>query len=413
MMWSKGKPKTYLWYRLLWWFFLPIVVIRTLIKALRQKDYQNRFFERLGRVPSGEYDLMIHAVSVGEAKMALWLRSQLPAGLKVLFSTTTPTGAGVIMKGKPQDDRHVFWPWDHAWVVGHWLRHIKFRHLLLLESELWPEMCCQLSAQGVNIWLVNARLSSRSMKRHQKFPWLLNMIKLSISGVYPESEQSAKRFKALNMPLATDCFSSIKFGQARPSINDQLVHQIIKQKKKPMVVVASTHEGEEQLIIQALQGQLDDIHLVVVPRHPHRVAGLLNQCSKAALFQPGVNMDASIWMVSSMGQLGTWFEVADVIIMGGSYQQIGGHNPLEALWRGVPVIVGPYVAHFMDMYTDLARRQWVWPVGLTQLGFWLRCCLDHRDKIAINQGCFHDYMGNHQKKLSYLLRDIEKSLTKC
>ena len=155
------------------------------------------------------------------------------------------------------------------------------------------------------------------MKRHQKFPWLLNMIKLSISGVYPESEQSAKRFKALNMPLATDCFSSIKFGQARPSINDQLVHQIIKQKKKPMVVVASTHEGEEQLIIQALQGQLDDIHLVVVPRHPHRVAGLLNQCSKAALFQPGVNMDASIWMVSSMGQLGTWFEVADVIIMGG------------------------------------------------------------------------------------------------
>ena len=108
MMWSKGKPKTYLWYRLLWWFFLPIVVIRTLIKALRQKDYQNRFFERLGRVPSGEYDLMIHAVSVGEAKMALWLRSQLPAGLKVLFSTTTPTGAGVIMKGKPQDDRHVF-----------------------------------------------------------------------------------------------------------------------------------------------------------------------------------------------------------------------------------------------------------------------------------------------------------------
>ena len=62
------------------------------------------------------------------------------------------------------------------------------------------------------------------------------------------------------------------------------------------------------------------------------------------------------------------------------------------------MIVGPYVAHFMDMYTDLARRQWVWPVGLTQLGFWLRCCLDHRDKIAINQGCFHDYMGNHQKK---------------
>lgn len=399
-----AKLKPFWWYRLLWWFLWPVVVFS-------QAAYRSGLLQRLGLVKYGSYDIVIHAASVGEAKIALWLRSYLSKKTKVLFCTSTPTGRSVILAANEMRDDHAYWPLDHSWIVKSWFKRVAMKHLVLVESELWPEACFQAKKNQIPIWVINARLSNRTFSRYQRFGGLIRQISSCVSGVFPESDQSAFYFKKLGFTVLNDDYVSLKWGQRRPVILDDLRRKILSIKTKPIVVVASTHPGEEQLIVQSLPTCLQSIHLVVIPRHPHRASKLKSDLAGSFIIDNSINAFSGIGLVAALGQLGTWFDLADVIIMGGSYVSIGGHNPIETAWSNAPVIVGHSVHNFQTIYTDLVNEGLVWPVRCDFLDLWLHRILNHYEYFKTKASCFVDYLDKNNDKVNRLGVGFEKMLT--
>lgn len=353
-------------YSALYYCLLPLLVLRLLWRSRRTPAYRRRLAERMGFFPArpaGEPPAVwVHAVSVGETLAAAPLIEALlrdwPA-FRVVVTTTTPTGSEQVRALFGNRVFHVYAPWDLPGSLRRFLGRTRPCLLLLMETELWPNMLHCSRAAGCRVALLNARLSARSARGYARFPGLARQLLAQLDAVACQTPADGERFLALGLPRAALALTgNIKFDLA---LDDTLraraahLRRSLTAGNRPVLVAASTHAGEEELVLAAyreVRQVYRDCLLVLVPRHPERFDAVFTLCRRQGWqvrrrsAGTACAPDDEILLGDSMGELVLLLGTATVAVFGGSLVGRGGHNVLEAAAWGVPVVTGPNMENF-------------------------------------------------------------------
>lgn len=345
------------------WLFSPFAGLLLDARTRRGKEDVARRGERLGRAsrarPAGRL-VWVHAASVGETMSVLPLIAKLTTdGANVLLTTGTVTSAAMAATRLPAGAFHQFVPLDLAPFVRRFLDHWRPDAALFVESEIWPTTLSELDRRRIPRGLVNARLSERSMRRWRIAPRIARSIFARFSLVAAQSEADATRFRALGV-LAPAVAGNIKFDCAplkADSSEEARLRSLIGD--RPVFTAASTHDGEEAIVADAarrLQAQMPDLLTIIVPRHPHRsaeIAAMLRSAGhRIAVRSAGeaVSPETTIYLADTLGELGLFYRLAQVSLVGGSLVPVGGHNPIEAAQLGTTIVHGPHVENARDIF---------------------------------------------------------------
>ena len=359
-------------YSLIWSLLLPLVLLRLWLKGRRQPDYRLRWPERMGHWPLYPQGcLWIHAVSVGEtiaAKPLVEQWQQRHPDIPILLTTMTPTGSATVRKLFGTTVHHAYLPWDMPGLQRKLVKRLQPRLLVIMETELWPNLIHACRRAEVPVLLANARLSEQSQRGYQRVRALTRPMLRSLSGIAAQHTPDADRFAALGVDeRKLQVTGSIKFDITLDTRTRDLSKQLSKAiGKRPIWIAASTHEGEDELLLKAhgkLKIKLPDALLILVPRHPERadrIAGLLYkqhfQFARRSLDQVP-NADQSVFLIDSLGELMTFFGLAQAAFVGNSLNGGGGHNPIEPASVGVPVLIGPSYTNFQTIIEAMRAEQ--------------------------------------------------------
>ncbi|MCO4757243.1 MAG: lipid IV(A) 3-deoxy-D-manno-octulosonic acid transferase [Oceanospirillaceae bacterium] len=348
-------------YSLVWYLALPLVLLRLKKRSRQAPAYGERVAERFGDVPArDDRPLWIHAVSVGEtvaiAPLVTLLLEREP-DLPILITTMTPTGAERVRSLFPEQVQHLYCPYDLPHALTRFLKRIKPRALIVVETELWPNMVAACKQRKVPVLLANARLSARSAKGYAKFSALTRPMLNNLSLVVAQNQTDGARFVSLGLPNQNLVVTgSVKFDISVPDQARRDAEVLKRQwgSERPVLVAGSTHDGEETKLLDLLtklQKKIPDLLLVLVPRHPERFEAVnqlakergLNVCRRSEA-QPSA--DTQVYLGDTMGDLLMLYATADLAFVGGSLIERGGHNPLEPAALAKPVIMGEHVFNF-------------------------------------------------------------------
>lgn len=416
-----------IWYRLLIRFATPLVFIYLWLRGTKAPAYRQRWVERLAwqQIPPQARDgIVIHCVSVGETVAARGLIEEVIARyphLPVTLTSMTPTAAELARKLFAERVLHTYLPIDTPGAMKRFFAKLQPRILIILETEVWPCMLQQAQLDSVPVLVVNARMSERSAKGYRKYHWLLGDIWQNVRFVAAQTESSAERFRQLG--VATDAVvvrGNLKHDFQVPA---ELSEQALLWRdamQRPILVAASTHEGEDALILEAFQQVLNAVPtalLIIVPRHPERfeqVAKLIEQHQLSMVrrsSQQQVHSDHQVYLGDSMGELLLWYAIADAAFVGGSLIERGGHNPLEPIATQTPVISGPHIFNFDEIYQRLIAINGVMMINnAKQLGnAWLSLLTetDSAQRLAANARV--EFQGD-QGATKAIMHDIQAIL---
>ena len=347
-------------YRFLINCLLPLAFLRLWWKGRLDPRYRQHWLERLGFVPFKKQGpvIWLHAVSVGETRAALTLVQRLKERYpehSIVLTHMTPTGRATDENNLNQLAFRCYLPYDTKGSVRRFLKRIQPDMGILLETEIWPELIVQCRQEGIPLLLVNARLSQRSYEKYQRYQPLTNNILNQLSVIATQSAQDAERFKLLGAKEVV-VVGNIKFDAAK-TIQDTSTEnlRLLWSTHRPVWLAASTRAGEEELIIAIFKRlKIANQLLIIVPRHPQRfneVATLLtrkNITFKKRSEHEAIPDEVEVLLGDSMGEMGNYYQAADIAIMGGSILPFGGQNLIEATAMGCPVIVGPHTYNFQD-----------------------------------------------------------------
>lgn len=355
-------------YTLLFHLGLPLVALRLYLRARKAPAYGQRIAERFAckLAPMRQDGIWVHAVSVGESIAAApMIRALLKAypDLPVTLTCMTPTGSERIRAMFAEEPRiqHCYLPYDLPWAAGRFLDHVRPRLGIIMETELWPNHIHQCAKRGIPVALANARLSERSARGYARFAGLTRPMLAEMSLIAVQTETEAQRFRSLGArPECVQVTGSIKFdlkidAQLQPRARD--LRERWGAGERPVWIAASTHEGEDALILEAHRQLLQahgDALLVLVPRHPERfdaVHGLCQAQFTTVRRSSGVPVEAQtqVLLGDTMGELLFLYALADIAFVGGSLVPTGGHNPLEPAALALPVLTGPHVFNFLEI----------------------------------------------------------------
>ena len=398
---AAGAQRIRLAYTLLFRLLLPLMLFRLWWRGRKQPAYRSGWRQRFGFVspPSAMASgplLWVHAVSVGETQAAEALIRTLLAGnsaLAVVITTTTPTGAAQVKKlfaadlaGDGCSGRlfHSYAPFDLPGSINRFINALRPVALLVMETEVWPNWLSMAESRSIPSFLINARMSERSAKGYQRIDRLARPAFRTFTYICAQSQADAERLLALGArPEAICVTGSIKFDQAI-SLDDvdlrQLVARAAQSSERFVWIAASTHDGEEQLMIEThgrlLQDQPDAL-LILVPRHPdrfERVDELLRRSPLTHIRRSELSSEVDAvprtdaLLVDSMGELLYFYEVSQLAFVGGSLVRNGGHNPLEPAALGKAVIMGESQFNFADICNQLSHAEGLITVDRDTLG---------------------------------------------
>lgn len=347
---------------------LPGIFFRLWVRSLKFPAYRKRWLERLGQIPLPPLEevLWVHAVSVGESVSAIPLihriRAQYP-NTPILMTTTTPTGSERVqaafkdLLGK--QIYHCYLPYDLPWIWHCFFKRIKPKLLVLMETEIWPNLLHACSVRQLPVLIANGRLSPLSSQRYGKLGKIMHRILQPVSCVAAQSLADAQRFKNLGVAPERICETgNIKFDlQLPPYLQEagaELRHDLGDNRK--IWIAASTHEGEEAMMLnvyQKLKTKFPEILLFLVPRHPDRFNKVANLCVdrgfkivRRSQKQP-CDDEIDIFLGDTMGEMPLFYAASDVAFVGGSFVPVGGHNLLEPAALALPVLSGPQLFNFV------------------------------------------------------------------
>lgn len=361
-------------YSLLILLLIPFFLIRLYWRGFKAPSYRERWRERLGYLPfeMNPGGIWLHAVSVGEVQAASMLIRRLQdtyPQLPLVITTTTPTGAQRVKELFGDEVIHCYVPIDAPFVVRRFFNRLKPTLLILMETEIWPNLIYQARENGVPTLLANARLSVRSARRYHRVGGLTRETLQRISLIAPHGESDGERFRALGARSSqVEVTGSLKFDIHLPASLREKADVLRREwgMERPVWLAASTHEGEDEPILAAhvkIKTWLPDALLVLVPRHPERfdsVAGLVESKGFSLVrrsTQQACRSDTGVFLGDTMGELPLFMGAADVAFVGGSLVPHGGHNLLEAAAQGVPVVFGPHMFNFSDISTLFLEKQ--------------------------------------------------------
>jgi 3-deoxy-D-manno-octulosonic-acid transferase len=350
-------------YSALLFLLAPVALLRLAWRARRQQAYLRNVGERFGRYASAVEKpvLWVHAVSVGEMRAAepliRALQSVYPSH-RILLTHMTPTGRQTGEQLFGDAVLRCYLPYDLPFAVARFLRHYRPRVGVLMETELWPNLIHASRSAGVPVLLVNARLSERSARGYGRLGGLTHSTLQRLAAVGAQSEADAARLRALGAAQVT-VTGNLKFDRGPKPADLQLAAKLRDRfGARPVLVAASTRDGEEERVLDAVDG-MPELLTVIVPRHPQRfqdVAQILER--RGVAYQrrsenAPVRAGTRVLLGDSMGELFAYYAACDIAFVGGSLLPLGGQNLLEACAVGKPVLIGPHTFNFAEA-TQLA-----------------------------------------------------------
>lgn len=356
-------------YSILFHLALPIIALRLLLRGRKAPAYRRRIGERfaLGLPVFQPGGIWVHAVSVGEtiaaAPMVRSLMERYPH-LPITLTCMTPTGSERIKALFGDKVQHCYLPYDLPWASARFLDRLQPRLAIIMETELWPNHIHQCTRREIPTVLANARLSERSARGYARLARLTGPMLAEMSWIAVQTEAEAERFRQLGAsPERVTVTGSIKFDI---SIDPELPARAAVQREgwggRPVWIAASTHAGEDEIILEAhrrLLAERQDALLILVPRHPERFTSVFQLCQRASFRtqrrstgEP-VGADHQILLGDTMGELLFLYALADIAFVGGSLVPIGGHNPLEPAALGLPILTGPHLFNFLEIADQL------------------------------------------------------------
>lgn len=356
------------------YLMMPLVVGRLKWLARKHPDYGKNIGERFGyALPSEGSPLWIHAVSVGETiaaePLVRRIQQQHP-DWPILMTSTTPTGAEQVKRQFGDSVSHQFAPYDLPGVIERFVEKTQPRALVVMETELWPNWIEVLSKRQIPVLIANARLSEKSALGYARLGSMVADMMSSITMVAAQYQADALRFIELGVPeSAVKVLGNIK-ADIQVEVQDRKIAEEtraqLRSERSPIVVAASTHPGEEEIILDALvqiRKSQPQALLYLVPRHPDRCNGIETLLSERNLTfvrrsQKDLMVDESdaVLLCDQMGELRGLFGVADMVLMGGTLVEHGGHNPLEPAAWGLPVVAGPSQRNFDSLFTEMESQ---------------------------------------------------------
>ncbi|MDX9666519.1 lipid IV(A) 3-deoxy-D-manno-octulosonic acid transferase [Pseudomonas sp. P5_152] len=356
-------------YTALFYLGLPLVAIRLWLRSRKAPAYAKRIGERfsIGLPPMAPGGIWVHAVSVGEsiaaAPMIRALLERYPQ-LPITVTCMTPTGSERIQALFANQPRiqHCYLPYDLPCAAARFLDRVQPKLAVIMETELWPNHIHQCAKRAIPVALANARLSERSAKGYGRFRQLTQPMLAEMSLFAVQTKAEAERFRALGARAETvEVTGSIKFDLSIDPTLLQRASDLREQwqaSQRPVWIAASTHEGEDEVVLAAhrqLLASHPDALLILVPRHPERFNSVFELCQQQGFNTvrrssgAAVDADTAVLLGDTMGELLFLYALADSAFVGGSLVPNGGHNLLEPAALAKPVLSGPHLFNFLEI----------------------------------------------------------------
>ncbi len=326
-------------------------------RGVAEPGYLEHVEERFGRYHEATEPgrLWIHAVSLGETRAAAILLDALRRvrpQLRVLLTHGTATGRAEGERLLREGDAQAWLPWDTPQAVRRYLEHFRPSAGVLMETEVWPNIAAECQARGIPLTLANARLSPKSMAQAQRLSRLSRPAYGALRAVWAQTGDDARRLAAIGASVQ-GVYGNLKFDAAPDPALLRMGRDWRSTSPRPVVMFASSREGEEIEFLRAIAG-VRDIQWLLVPRHPQRfdeVAGLAAQAGFAVSRRSawdGVPEPADVWIGDSLGEMPLYYALADAALLGGSFARLGGQNLIEAAACGCPIVMGPHTFNFSE-----------------------------------------------------------------
>lgn len=353
-------------YSILFYLLIPFILLRLLWRSLKAPEYRKRWAERFAfyNQSVAQNVVWFHAVSVGEAEALFPLvrlfQDRCPQ-IKVLITTTTPTGSARVRAVLGETVEHVYLPYDVPIVVARFMRSFKPILAVIVETEIWPNLFSYCGENRIPLYVINARLSDKSARGYKKISALIKPALQNIKLVAAQSQEDAERYILVGAkPECVITVGNIKFDIEIPQILLE-AGRLLKSsafKDRFVLLAASTHCGEERQLLdiyQTLKINIPELLLIIAPRHLERFEEVYGLCEQFRVKTVKRTSDAicdsatEIYLADTMGELKLLYAAADLAFVGGSLVPVGGHNLLEAAAARVPVLFGPYMSNFKEI----------------------------------------------------------------
>ena len=345
---------------------LPFIILRLIWRGFRAPAYWQRWPERFGASPilAKKPVIWIHAVSVGEVEacrpLVKALQLEYPEH-QLLITTMTPTGSARVKLLFTDSVVHCYLPYDLPFAIKRFINRTKPQFGIIMETEIWPNLLGVCHQLGIPLVLANARMSERSAKGYARFPSFTRSVLNDLSLIAAQSQDDKKRFQQLGAEnKKIHAIGNLKYEiNLAASLKEQAsAMRNMWDNNRPVLVAASTHEGEEEMLLNAarqIRAHFADLLLIIVPRHPERfdrVAALAQKSGVKTLRRSEHKpcpSDIQVLIIDTMGELPLFYATSDVAFVGGSLVPHGGHNLLEPAILGRAVVTGPHFFNFNDI----------------------------------------------------------------
>jgi len=312
---------------------------------------------------SGRRDktIVFYGVSVGEViamENLIKKARETFSEINIVLLTGTKTGQEIAQKKLGETcDFISYFPLDFPFCINNFIKKINPSAVFVMETELWPNFANVMNEKKIPLYIINGRISDRTFKSYKKLSFFFKPVLRSYTNIFTQSFQDNEKLISIGAnPETTTVMGNLKFDIKKPD-----VQTLDFPHSGKILIAGSTHGGEDEIVLEAfsqLKKEIPDLKLIIAPRHPERnesVFGLMKNtggtCSKRSLNGTFENND--IILLDTMGELGKFYSICDVAFIGGSFNKTGGHNPLEATIFNKPVLSGPSVHNFKDIYTLL------------------------------------------------------------
>ena len=345
---------------------LSFKAIKPIMSAvMRKKNYpEDAIRRKYSDIPEEGFKaedrvIMVHGVSVGEINalenLVKVLRKEFP-GFKLVVTTGTHTGQDIAKKKLSEHtDLITYFPADFPCVIKKFMDKINPDIVLIAETEIWPNFAIECRKRGIKLYVINGRISDSTFNSYKTFRFIFRYFLNLYTGIFTQSNEDTEKFLTLGAnPETTKRMNNLKFDIKKPKVDFKL-----DKAGSRVFLAGSTHKGEDEIVLfnyRKLKETNPDLKLIIAPRHLTRteeVRALTESFGFKYDFRSnGVSSleNIDVLILDTLGELGKMYSFADLSFIGGSFNKTGGHNPLEALIFGIPVISGPSIHNFKDIY---------------------------------------------------------------
>lgn len=402
----------------------PLVIKRYINKRIENgKEDPKRFSERLGKTdkvrPEGKL-IWMHGASVGESLSMLPLIHRLLEiypNLNIMVTSGTITSAELMNKRLPERAFHQYMPIDNPAFVKRFLKHWQPDLALWFESEFWPAMLYNIKKRNIPLILVNGRISNKTFKRWQQFDYIIKEILGCFTFCLGQSEEDAYRLRVLGAKDSI-CLGNIKYAGINPPVDDAKLSEIKKQiGGRPVWIVSSTHNDEESRIgktLNSLKSQFPGLLTLIAPRHPQRgpeIQTALNSLGlKTALRSANekIKPDTDVYVADTMGEVGMWYSLGNIIFIGGSLIPHGGQNFIEPSRFRDAVIVGPHMHNFTDAMNRAKKADAIIQVqDAVELSETVATLLKNKELLEAKRSLAYNWATSEAKVLDGILEKVK------